>query len=163
MSVSRRGLDALMAQQATDDGEGEPGAGGEAREAVPQVVKANVMETGRLTQRAPRLLQVDQMCAGVAADDDVRVLLFSRQAHKDVQGRGIERDDLGPVLIGLVALQDQLAVVQVHAGPLQGQDLADAAAGEDQQADGRRRIAVDGAFSFLGFDLLQERAEFIRA
>ena len=61
MGVARRGLDAAMSKQTPDQREGNAGTDGEAREAMPQIVYADIIETGRLAHAPPRLLQVDEV------------------------------------------------------------------------------------------------------
>ena len=46
---------------------------------MPQIVYADIIETGRLAHAPPRLLQVDEVLAGFLPDDDVRVVIYARQ------------------------------------------------------------------------------------
>ena len=58
-----------MTQQRADDRQAEPGPGGDAGEAVAEVVQADVVEPSSRPDAPPGLLQVDQVGAGERADD----------------------------------------------------------------------------------------------
>ena len=143
MGVSRRCLHAFVAEQTADDRQRQTSADGETREAVAQIVDAHVVDAGKFPDAPPGLLQVDQMLARHLADDDIGVARLSRQIGKEFLGRGVEGDDLGAVLVGLMFLEDEPALGQIDARPFQRQDFAKPAAGEDQKTDRSGNIGID--------------------
>ena len=118
-----------------------------------QVVDADILDAGTLADALPRWLKVGQVCAGVLPGDDPGVIVQPFDLGKDFNRRGADVDGLGP---GLGVGEMERAVLEVHVVPLEGHDLGEPAAGEDQQAEGvDGRLALDAFLLALAQDLAE--------
>ena len=87
-------------EQLPDDREAEAGANGDGREAVSQVVEAEVLELGGLAQARPALRDVDQVLAALPPrKDPSRIVSASLREPLEYRYRWrVERNHLGPRL-----------------------------------------------------------------
>ena len=141
MGVSRRGLDLRVAEELADHRQALASGDRHGGEGVAQVVDTDVLNTGALANTPPGRLQVGQVRAGVLPRDDPGVFVQPFDLGKDLDRRGANVDGLGAGFgIGKVKRHP----LEIHVIPLEGHDLGETAAGENQQpqsVDGR--LALD--------------------
>ena len=137
-------------------------AGGDRRggEGMAQIVDSDVLDAGALADAPPGRLEVSEVRAGVLPGDDPGVIVQPFDLGKDLDRRGADVDGLGAGLgIGKVKRHP----LEIHMIPLEGHDLGEAAAGEDQQPQGvDGRPALDAFLLALPQDFAKPGQLFLR-
>src|ERR1700730_5232692 len=85
----------------------------DAGEGMAQVMQPHALQSRRLRERSPRLLQVRAGLAVLCASDDMRVAL-ARKRRKDRKRR---RREIGGLPSGLAVWQEQKPSFEVHVIP----------------------------------------------
>ena len=122
-------------------------------EAVSQVVDADIVESGTGTDDEPSVVEVAESCARLHTGNHPRVIGKVGQGREHPPGR---RGEGHCARAGFRIAEPELAGVEVHVFPAQGQNLVPPAASEHQEAKGRHRAWVDLAF---GLDFIEHLAE----
>ena len=117
-----------VAEQAADGENGLAGLNGQTRVVMAKIMQANVTQLRLVSQCLPK--PVETLCRSGAGSPRKDLGAPSGQAVKNLAGGQGQPD--GP-RSGLDVPQEEMAVADVP--PLQGHDLALAAAGQDQQPD----------------------------
>src|SRR5512132_2932779 len=108
---------------------------------MPQIMQPHVDEQRRLAYPRPGLSEIDEVLAGLAVANQVRVALQAGQRGQNVERRRVEVDDL---LARLRIGQREGAAPQVYPLPPRLQDFASPGADKEQQADRPGRPRGDG-------------------
>ena len=137
MRIARRRLDLRVAEQPADHRQGFAQRQRPRSVAVPAIVDAQILEPGALAYHLPGIVQVAHRAAGDLPRDHVRVALHPGDRRQHVRRLRRQRDR---PRAGLRIAGADLARLQVHLVPQEVQDLALAAAGQQQQADRRHRV-----------------------
>lgn len=130
MSVPCSRLDLGVAQELAYHRQPLAGCDGGRREGVPKVVDPDVLELSTGTDALPEGLKIGQAGAREGADDHPGIRSDLLDARQDVDRWLAEMDDLGA---GFGVCQAERLGRQVHVLPLERHDLAEPAAGQDQQ------------------------------
>ena len=136
MRVAGGGLRAAVPEQRPDDQHTVAGGRTDRGEAVAKIVEADVLQCGGRADALPDRLKIGDVGAVCLARQEEGIAGDLGNGRDGAHRRGAEMDDLRA---GLAVGQPQTTVIAVDVAPLQRQDLALAAAGEDQQPDRRQR------------------------
>ena len=130
-------------------------AGGER---VSQVMQADVFEPGVLADAVPGVVEVDQPGALLPAREHPRIAGRAGEAVQHPRRRGGQRHH---PRAGLRIGEAHLAGVEVQVVPAKPEDFVAAASGQDEEADGRRRMDRGETLGGRGPQRLAEPVEFL--
>src|SRR4051794_38227645 len=107
-----------MTQQAADYRQAQPAAGTEACIGVPEIVQTDASQSGSLSDRTPRALQVVARLLRFVTGRDVGTDALQPIQHR--KGRGVEDDSFSAALaVG----KEQTAALHIDVLPPQVQDF----------------------------------------
>lgn len=84
-----------------------------------------IIETDRLAHMPAGFLQLAQVLSLALPDNDAGLVGGARQIAQHLPGRRMERNDPGAALKGLVTLQDEPRIRQIHAVPFKRRNRAE--------------------------------------
>ena len=142
VGVAGGALDVGMAQELADHGEALAGRQRARRIGVAEVVDADVVEAGAGADAVPLCGDGGEVGSGLPAGDDPGVLWQALDGGEHGVCGGGEGDHAGT---GLAVAESELACGAVHVVPAEREDLAQAAAGEHEEAQRCDGVGGDGA------------------
>jgi len=135
MRVALCRLRLAMTKQGTDDRQRHAASCSNTGEAVTQVMKPHIIQTSRLANAPPWLLQVDQMRTGLLATNHIRVVFKPWDGGEHLKRWGVEIDAF---LSRFAVWKAQLLPIKINVLPLKCQYLAQASACECQKPNSSR-------------------------
>ena len=143
MGIARRRLHLCVTEEFSDHRKPVAGRHGGRGEGVTQIVDAHILDTGPFADSPPWWLEVSEVGAWVLAGDDPGVVFnpFDLAEHLQCGCADVDR-----LCSGLGIRQVERRSFEIDVVPLEGHDLRQSAAGENQKAQG-----IDGRLALNAF------------